>query len=802
MLNHTNIMAIYDVGRWHGQPYVVTELLEGRTLRQLLAAGRLSPRSAIGYAIDIARGLAAAHRKEIVHRDLKPENVFVTHDGNVKILDFGLAKLAQPADDVSRADVRLTQSGTLLGTLAYMAPEQIRCEPTDPSTDIFALGVLLYEMATGTRPFDRGTVAETMAAILHEDPPPVTALRPDAPPVLDVIVRRCLEKQGADRFRSAHDLGLVLEAIHVGSSASHRIGLRPPSSSRNLWLATAAALAIGVLAALPSAIDRMREQRAVAGAEAVDSAAVFRRLTFRRGWISSARFAPDANTVVYSATWDGGPPEVYLLRTDAPEARSLGLRDADLLGVSAAGELAVMRHPALSLNIYHRLGTLARASLGGGAPRDLVDAVRYADWAPDGKALAVVRDADGRRRLEYPIGTVLYEVPATESNTIVVPRVSPDGERIAFFEGFGARVARWSVNVVDRQGHKTRLGPDWYDWWRVAWSPSGDQVWFAASKSGSASALYAATLGGDVRRLLHVPGTLELHDVARDGRVLLSATRYRTQTRAVITGATAERDLTWLDGSAGVALSADGRTLVLDEHGEGAGETNATYLRATDGGPAVRLGAGRPLTISPDGRWVLAAATGTPARLLLLPTGAGETQQLRTGSLEFVRAAAWFADGKHILLSAAEAGRGLRLYKQPVDGEPEPMTPEGFDLNGSAIGPDGARIAALGPHEQPMIWTLGSAAAVPIAGLTGGDIPVGWTSDGMALYVARRGEMPANLYKVEIASGRKTVWKTLTPPDAAGVGTISSVLVTPDGATTVYSYEQTLSELYLVTGVK
>jgi eukaryotic-like serine/threonine-protein kinase len=804
MLNHPNIMAIYDLGTWHGKPYVVTELLEGMTLRRMLEGGRLSAASAITYAIEIARGLDAAHRKEIVHRDLKPENLFVTDDGCMKILDFGLAKLTHASSESGAFDApsaTLTQPGTLIGTLAYMAPEQIRCEAADATTDIFALGIVLYEMIAGRRPFDRKTVADTMGAILHEDPLPLLEVASGVPPALDGIVQRCLGKRRHDRFRSAHDLALALEAIQIGSGVGRQPRVRLESGLRRGWIAAAVAAVLLSSAAAFQVVSHRGFAAFLLPTPSTSASPTFHRLTYRRGWVSSARFAPEGKTVVYSAAWDGRAPEVFLVRTDNPESRSLALADADLLAVSSTGEAALLRAPQLSLNIYHRLGTLARVSLGGGAPRDVLQAIRYADWTPDGTRLAAVRDAGDRRQIEYPLGHVVYDTPKTESNTVVSLRVSPTGDYVAFFEGFGARVARWSVNVIDRGGKKRVLSPDWYDWWRLAWSPHGDEVWFAASKAGSASALYAVNHGGEVRRLLHLPGTVELHDVARDGRVLLAKIDYRTFTRGSAGTDAAERDLSWLDGSAAVALSADGRTLLLDEHGEGSGATNAAYVRPTDGSAAIRLGPGRPLALSPDGRWVLATLPGVPAQLFLLPTGAGETRPVAS-ALESVRAASWFPDGERLLLAATEPGHGLRLYVQPIDGPAQAITPEGFDIHGDAVAPGGDRVAAIAPGEQPIIWRLSDEQIQKIPGLAPRDIPIGWTSDGRALYVSRRGELPTKVYRVDVASGSKQLWKSFLPSDAAGVGGISSVLVNPDGSFAVYSYEQTLSELYLVEGLK
>ncbi|HLN93764.1 MAG TPA: serine/threonine-protein kinase, partial [Thermoanaerobaculia bacterium] len=223
VLNHPNITAVYDIGSVEGSPYVVSELLEGETLRSRLDAGPLAPRKALDYAIQIARGLAAAHEKGIVHRDLKPENLFVTKDGRVKILDFGLAKLIRSEEGVDLTELPTatvgTEPGIVMGTLGYMSPEQVRGKPTDHRSDIFAFGAILWEMLSGRRAFHADTPADTMTAILTKEPPDLSASGRDVPPGLERIVRHCLEKNVDERFHSAHDLAFDLEALSTVSGS-------------------------------------------------------------------------------------------------------------------------------------------------------------------------------------------------------------------------------------------------------------------------------------------------------------------------------------------------------------------------------------------------------------------------------------------------------------------------------------------------------------------------------------------------------------------------------------------------------
>src|SRR5262245_32636068 len=250
-LNHPSVLAVHDVGTHEGAPYVVSELLEGHTLRVRLEGGALPVRKALDLALQIARGLAAAHDKGIVHRDLKPDNVFVTEDGRVKILDFGLAKLTrrEPLVEDGHAPTAEdgTESGTVVGTAGYMSPEQVRGEAVDHRSDIFSFGTLLYEMLSGVRAFRRDSAVETMNAILKEDPPEISEAARGISPGLAGIVRRCLEKRAGDRFHSAHDLALALEAVSSGlsgSSEEHRgpgvaRGIRL-SKPQTRWMALAA----------------------------------------------------------------------------------------------------------------------------------------------------------------------------------------------------------------------------------------------------------------------------------------------------------------------------------------------------------------------------------------------------------------------------------------------------------------------------------------------------------------------------------------------------------------------------------
>ncbi len=797
-LNHPNILTIYDVGEQeNGAPYIVSELLEGETLRQRLAAGALGQRKAIDYGIAIARGLAAAHEKGIVHRDLKPENIFITRDGRVKILDFGLAKLSRPEEhsgSMAPTAVLETEPGVVMGTVGYMAPEQVRGHPADHRADIFGFGCILYEMLSGARAFRRDTTPETMTAILKDDPPPL----PDA--AMDRIVRHCLEKTPLERFHSAGDLAFALDTLSTHSSLSAASAAAVPKRKRQFLVPVLALTSVALAIALAGVFLAGRNT-------AAGRSPSFVRLTFGRGAIQSARFAPDAQTIVYAAAWDGNPMQLFLMRAESPESRPLGFPEADILGISRSGEMALLLgHRWFDLDMSP--GTLARMPLAGGKPREVLEGVALADWSPDGSELAVWRRVGERYRLEFPIGKVLYETTGTAQSL----RVSPQGDMVALTL-YDANTG--SISVIDRAGRRTTLARD-VAAPGLAWSPSGDEVWFSAASltSPRPPSLYAATLSGRVRLVERMVGWLWLHDMARDGRLLMSNNSWKGGIVYLAAGDARERDLSWLDWSMLADLSPDGNMVLFTEGREGAKNGAQTYLRRTDGSPPIRLGDGVALGLSPDGKWALALRFGPTAKqLVLFPTGAGEATSLKPAGIEYYWAG-WFPDGKRILIDGIAPNHRERLYVQDVaGGEPAAITPEGVSLRnvssegdgGGArpISPDGKWVAAIGPDQKAWLYPLqegGEARAIP--GLMAGETPICWNAGGHALYVFRKGVLPAKLFRVDVVTGRRELVKEIVPADPAGIYAIDPILSTPDGKSYVYNYRRTLSDLYVAEGLK
>ena len=398
----------------------------------------------------------------------------------------------------------------------------------------------------------------------------------------------------------------------------------------------------------------------------------YHEITFRRGDIRSARFASDGQTILYSAAWQGNPVEIFSARPGAAESRSLGLEHAQLLAVSPTGEMAVALNSHRT-GTWVNVGTLASAPLAGGAPREVLENVQWADWAPDGTNLAVVRDVGGRNRLEFPIGKVLYETGGWISH----PRISPKGDMVAFLDHPLPGDDSGSVAMVDLNGNKKKISGDWYSIQGLAWSADAGEVWFTATESGLDRDLSAVTLSGQKRLVARMPGTLMLFDISRDGRILMGRASWRRELMGTTIEGGKELDLSWLDYSYPADLSSDGKTVLFDEEGVGGGArygktqelTYSVYIRNTDGSAAVRLGEGSAEALSPDQKWVIAQIPGSPAQFRLLPTKAGEAQSLTNDAINH-NGARWLPDGKRFVFSGNEPSRGGRLYVQDVGRRP------------------------------------------------------------------------------------------------------------------------------------
>jgi eukaryotic-like serine/threonine-protein kinase len=814
-LNHPNICTIYDIGRENGKPFMAMEFLEGSTLKHRIQNRAFKTTELLELAIQIAEGLEAAHTTGIVHRDIKPANLFITARGQVKILDFGLAKIAHhKTNDEAHTvlDDQLTSPGTALGTVAYMSPEQALGEELDARTDLFSFGVVLYEMCTGRLPFEGSTSAAIFDGILHRSAISPLDFNPSIPIELERLINTALEKERDLRHQNAAEVRAELKRIRRSITAS-----KPPASTsesgssghisdavrpsvvkqpKAIWPMALLAVAMFVAGV---GIGRVLYKRSA------DAPPVYHQLTFRRGSIRAARFGPDGQTILYSAAWQGNATDVFTARPEAPESRSMGLPRTQLMSVSKNGEMAVLLDSHLT-GTWVAEGTLARAPLIGGSPRSVTERVQWADWSPDGYGLAIVRDSGGKNRLEYPSGNVLYET----GGWIGHPRVSPNGEIVAFVDHPIPGDDSGSVAIVEKSGKKQVISGPWYTVQGLAWSPDGKEVWFTASKSGNDRILYAVKLNGDLRLVTRTPGALMLYDIWPDGRTLLARVSWRRELMLTTSAGNKQQDLSWFDYSYPADISSDGKTLLFDEEGSGSGLayskssglTYAVFLRRTDGTSAILLGEGAAVALSPDGKWAIAQPQGSPAQLRLLATGAGDSKQLSNDSINHTWAR-WFPDGKRILFSGDEKGHGTRLYVMNVEsGTSKPITPEGVDGNAFVVSPDSTMIATTDSNRNGVIYSVQGGEGRAINGFKNGERAITFNSDGSAIFVYHPGELPARVFKLDLRSGQRTLWKELMPSDPAGVETIGPILMTPDAKTCVYGYQRTLSDLYLVEGLK
>jgi len=801
-LNHHNLVTIHDIGGMDGVVYIAMELVEGRTLRDLQSEGPLPTKRLLDVAFQMADGLAKAHGAGIVHRDLKPENVMVTKDGIVKILDFGLAKLLPREDGLeqdSATAIQETRPGTVLGTIGYMSPEQASGRPVDFRSDQFSLGSILYELATGKRAFHRDTTAETLTAIIREETEPVEKLNASVPAPFRWLIERCLSKDPDGRYASTRDLASDVRSIrdHLSeasvpgrlSGAAAAVTAAPRRG--RAW--TRALALVAVLAAFGiGMVVQKRFNRSTPPS--------YQQITFGSGTIRSARFAPDGQTIVYSVSWDGTPLKLFLKHPSSPDSLPLALPSSNLLGISPTGEMAIAldcrsNHPGVCA------GTLARAALTGGSPRGVAEGVQETDWAADGEKFLVVRDVDGKGRIEYPLGKVLYQT----SGHISYARLSPRGDRIAFLDHPFPLDDAGTVAVIDLEGKKTTLTGKWASEHGLAWEPSGREVWFTATEAGANRSLYAVTLDGKLRVVARVPGGLKLHDIAKNGRVLLTRESPRVGIRGTLAGDEREKDMSFLDYSFAADIANDGKTLLFDEEGEAGGANYTVFLRKSDNSPVVRLGEGNALSLSPDGKWALAIIPLPDKPFLLLPTGTGEHREIALAGVSAEQGATWLPDSQSFVFGGSEKGHGVRIYVQSLaGGKPRPITPEGVNvaLPGFAVTADGKWLAAIGPDGKGSLFSVENGSTKALPGVLAGEYPLRFSPDDRHLYLWKRGDIPARITRLEVGTGKRELWKDLMPVDPAGVERISNVLVAPDAKSYVYCYARLLSDLFVVEGLK
>jgi WD40 repeat protein len=812
-LNHPNICTIYeiDVVSDDGEsiPFIAMELLEGLTLKHRINEKPMPFDQVLDLGIQIADALDAAHAKGIIHRDIKPANIFATRRGQAKMLDFGLAKLAPERVGVGAgtsamstvaAEQLLTSPGTAVGTVAYMSPEQVRGDELDARTDLFSFGTVLYEMATGRQAFSGTTSGVIAEAILNRSPAPPSRANPGIPAEFEVILSKTLEKDREMRCQTAAELRADLKrlkretdssrsAVGSGFSGATKAASSAKAPVKQGWVRMVIVAAVALAAGLAAGVFLERHEGQV-------PQPVYHQLTYRRGTVYSARFAPDGQTVVYSAAWDGKPLELHTTRAGSPESTSLGLSGADILGMSSTGEMAVSLRSRYGA--FQQYGTLARLPLAGGAPREILDQVNWADWSKDGSALAVARENGGFSQIEFPIGKVIYKTPGWIGDV----RVSPNGDQVAFLNHPVLADDGGEVVTVDLASHHQSLSAGWISADGLAWAPRGDEIWFTATKAGVGRSLNAVSLSGKERLLARVPDSLTLLDIGRDGRALLKRETSRNEMKGHTNGDPQEHELSWFDGSLPAALSRDGRTLLFGEYGEAGGSTYGVYVRAMDGSPPVRLGDGTAQDLSPDGNWALCVTHSAPEQIFLLPTKTGEPKTITHDNIDH-HSSAFLSDGKQIIFAGSEPGQAVRLWLQELDGgKPRAISPEGGAIFAVFISPDGKQVVGLGADGRPNLFPVDGGEPRVISGVDARDRIAGFAGDGHSLYVHNIAGLPAVVSQLNIVTGKRTLWKQMVPADAAGVDNIGNFIISPDGNSYVYSYGRTLSDLYMVEGLK
>jgi hypothetical protein len=812
-LSHPNIVTIYEVARLDSTSYIAMELVEGKTLREIAAGAPLPFRKILSIAPQIAEGLARAHTAGIVHRDLKPENVMVTADGIVKILDFGLAKLTHPLEDAGHSmDGKTvsapTRPGIAMGTVSYMSPEQASGYPVDFRSDQFSLGSMLYELASGKPAFKRPTTAQTLAAIIEDEPEPIARVAPKTPAPVRWVIERCLSKEPKGRYASTEDLARELADLrdHISDlSTGSGVAIEPPHPPPR-W--RAAILPAVILAAIAGAYvlgQRIQLART--------SAPRFRQLTFRGAGIGTARFAPDGQTIVFSSQTEGRPPELLSMRLDSPETRSLGLPPAQILSISPAGQMAILLAPPFSLGprmghmAFEQVvvrdpflisGTLAEAALAGGAPRELLEDVLFADWDPNAKDLAATRRFGNRTRLEYPVGTVLYD---GEQNLLNCPRASFRGPLV---------FKDWDSLFLKPRGEPVRALSGPVAAAEIAWNDASGEVWYTigpGTEFRRETHLRAMDPSGRDRLVSRLPGDFVLYDVTRDGRVLLGRLEETSEILGNFPVQPRERNLSHFDSSEVQTLSANGDVLLFTDVVRLPG---FAYLASTDGGQPKHVSDEWDiLTMSPDGKSLLCR---TDTGFALAPTGAGAVRRTDVPGIgiEFVDSnrAGFLPDGKRIFFPASDGSRHRGVWVANLDdGTARPITPD--DVRLPIIVGDGHSLCARAPDRNWYLYPVDEKAEPrKVVGIQSGEEPIQSTPEGL-LYVRgadelRPGEslMTTRVFRVDPLTGRRELWKEMSPKDPRIGGGISKVVFSADGKTCVWTHIRYSTELVLAEGLK
>jgi predicted Ser/Thr protein kinase len=797
-LNHPNIASVYSFEEISGRHLLVMELIEGESLRDRLRSGSLPPKKAVELASQMAEGLAAAHGRGIVHRDVKPENIFLNRDGRVKLLDFGLAKQVPKWAGAGSSHTNLpteaggslrTEAGVVMGTVGYMSPEQVRGEPADHRSDIFSFGVVLYEMLSGRKAFSGASGVETMNAILNEDPAALEVTKGQMPPALERLVLHCLEKSPENRFQSMKDIAFDLQSISTISAVDGGKHRAPAAGAPWKWIGLGAAvlLVAAVAAWLTGAMHFGGHPQPA-----------FRQVSFRQGRIGKARFTPGGQDVIYDASWQGEPWQLFATPIADPKERPLGQSDVQLLDLSRTGEL-VLRIKNKVADTWQFEGTLARSALGGDlAPKAILGGVLQAAWAPKSE-FAVVRATGGRSLLDYPPGKVRVE----SAGWIGDLRFSPDGKLLAYVDHPAAGDDAGRIAVLDVASGKTRLVSKEYGTLRgLAWREQ--EIWFTAGTHILNRALYAVNLSGKERGVFTQAGGLHLHDVAPDGRVLMSREEMRGGLLAQADGQLQPLDLSWRTWSYLLDTSPDGKTLLFEEE-EGDPGGYDLFLRPSSGGHATPLGKSAGYgALSPDGTLAVAWLDKPAPRWVLYPTGTGAPRELPAHGIRGIKSVTFSNDGKSLIFIGQEGEKEDRVWSLGLDGNaPKPLTLEGVTGLDSwpLLSPDGGSFLAREKGGWAIFdFAKPDAPSKRVAGLEDGEVLTQWRKDGRFL-VTRPGAFPAEVWTLDPATGKRQPWKTVSPAGYVGVD-CSTIRFSDDGKRMAARYILQRSTLYVVEGLR
>jgi hypothetical protein len=803
-LSHPNIVTVYDVGTENSTAYIVVELIDGKTLRDLLLPGPLPIRKLLEIAVQIADGLAAAHESGIVHRDLKPRNVMVTRAGLVKILDFGLAKFSEaptaaPATSMSETVTEAgTSPGVLLGTTEYMSPEQARGQPLDFRTDQFSLGTLLYEMATGRHAFARSTPVDTLTAILQQEPTPVQQLNPEVPAPLRWTIERCLAKSAPDRYASTRDLARELQAMreHISeiSGEQRPMAVSAPSPRRK-WAIAGAAIAAAAIAVAVFGFGLSRLSRRGRIPE-------FRRLTFRNGLVTRALFVPRSNGILYTASWDGGPLGTFLTLPEAKGADRRIEAPAQLPMAYTADGSQVLVLLGSSRARLNPIGRLAWWPALGGQPRPLLDGAGWSDWARSGRFIVVVRTVGDQRVLEiHPESGGQPRSLFRTAGAVSWVRISPDERRVAFFHHRSRFDDSGEVRIVSTDGSGSRaITPRFESCAGLAWNDATGEVWFTAAKESIYStALWGATPAGRLKRIYSFPAFLQLQDVS-GGQCLLTGESGDTKMLVQRAGEP-PKELSWLGSSMITDLSHDGKNLLFID-GTGDQSSPGTWIRSVEGGEAVKVADGEFAAFSPDDQSVVTTtpARTSPAQVLIVSVSSGSARTLTSSNA--VHSFPTFLGPETVLFGRVANGKN-EIWEVPARGGEERLVVAGCDK--AAGSPSGREMLCIGGERDNVLFAAAYGAGVKPVLRRVHELPPGarfvharWSSTGDRIYVVTT---LRRLLTVDAARGTLLADQPVLPGESIGADSLLGAAVNGDATLQAFSVSHLGSQLYLFRGL-